>query len=74
MPKEPRVTAKEIVAVLEKCGFVFSRQSGSHMIYKNSYGKRVTIPYHRSKILHPKVLRSIMKDAEISLEQLLKLL
>jgi len=30
MPKEPRVTAKEIITVLEKCGFVFSRQSGSH--------------------------------------------
>jgi len=74
MPKEPRVTAKEIVAVLEKCGFVFSRQSGSHMIYKNNKGKRVTVPYHGSKILHPKILRSIMKDAELFLEQLLKLL
>ena len=74
MPKEPRVTAKEIIAVLEKCGFVFSRQSGSHIIYKNSGGKRVTIPYHANKIHHPKILHSIMKDAEISSEQLRELL
>lgn len=74
MPKEPRVTAKEIVAVLEKCGFVFSRQNGSHMIYKNDKGKRVTIPYHSNNILHPKILRSIMKDADLSLEKLIELL
>jgi predicted RNA binding protein YcfA (HicA-like mRNA interferase family) len=44
MPKElPRVTAKEIIAALEKVGFLLSRQSGSHKIYKNSKGKRVTI-------------------------------
>lgn len=74
MPKEPRVTAKEIITVLEKCGFVFSRQSGSHMIYKNDKGKRVTIPYHGSKTLHPKVLRSITKDADLSIDGLIELL
>jgi predicted RNA binding protein YcfA (HicA-like mRNA interferase family) len=38
MPKLPRVTAKQIIAVLEKKGFLLARQSGSHMIYKNSLG------------------------------------
>ena len=70
----PKVTAKEIIAALEKLGFVFSRQSGSHKIYKNSKKKRVTIPYHGSKILHPKVIKSIIKDANINIEQLKKLL
>jgi predicted RNA binding protein YcfA (HicA-like mRNA interferase family) len=71
MPKElPRVTAKEIITALEKVGFLLSRQSGSHKIYKNSKGKRVTVPYHSGKILHPKVLKNILKDAEISVEEL----
>ena len=51
----PKVTAKEIIAVLEKNGFVLVRQSGSHKIYRNNFGKRTTIPYHAGKILHPKV-------------------
>jgi predicted RNA binding protein YcfA (HicA-like mRNA interferase family) len=74
MPKLPRLTARQIVAVLEKIGFSLARQSGSHMIYKNSAGKRVTVPFHASKILHPKVLKSILRDAEISVERLNDLL
>lgn len=75
MPKElPRITAKEIIAVLERSGFVLSRQSGSHKIYKHLNGKRVTVPFHSNKILHPKVLKSILRDADISIEQLKKLL
>jgi predicted RNA binding protein YcfA (HicA-like mRNA interferase family) len=74
MPKLPRLTARQIVAVLEKLGFSLARQSGSHMIYKNAAGKRVTVPFHASKILHPKVLKSILRDADISPEKLLELL
>jgi predicted RNA binding protein YcfA (HicA-like mRNA interferase family) len=70
MPKLPRLTARQITAVLEKAGFSLARQSGSHMIYKNSAGKRVTVPFHASKILHPKVLKSILRDADISIEKL----
>jgi predicted RNA binding protein YcfA (HicA-like mRNA interferase family) len=74
MPKLPRVSARQIIAVLEKTGFSLARQSGSHMIYKNSEGKRVTVPFHASRILHPKVLKSILRDAEISIEKLNDLL
>ncbi len=56
MPKLPRLTARQIIAVLQKIGFFLTRQSGSHMIYKNAAGKRVTVPFHGSKVLHPKVL------------------
>jgi predicted RNA binding protein YcfA (HicA-like mRNA interferase family) len=38
MPKLPRLTAREICAVLEKLEFSVVRQSGSHMIYKNPEG------------------------------------
>jgi predicted RNA binding protein YcfA (HicA-like mRNA interferase family) len=74
MPKLPRLTAREIVAALEKIGFALARQSGSHMIYKNAAGKRVTVPFHGAKILHPKVLKSILRDAAITPEDLEKLL
>jgi predicted RNA binding protein YcfA (HicA-like mRNA interferase family) len=74
MPKLPRLTAREITVALERSGFSLARQSGSHMIYKNSIGKRVTIPFHGSKILHPKVLKTILRDAELSVEKLEDLL
>jgi hypothetical protein len=43
-------------------------------IYKNKQGKRVTVPYHAGKIVHPKVLRSILKDADLTTEMFEELL
>jgi predicted RNA binding protein YcfA (HicA-like mRNA interferase family) len=67
--KLPRVTANEMIKIVEKLGFRFSRQSGSHKIYKNKEGKRITIAYHSGKILHPKVVKSIMVEAGISVDE-----
>ena len=33
--KIPKITAVNVIKVLEKIGFVLVRQSGSHKIYKN---------------------------------------
>ncbi|MBA7671434.1 hypothetical protein ES703_79592 [subsurface metagenome] len=70
----PRVTADEVIRVIEKVGFTLARQSGSHRIYRSSAGKRITVPYHKGKILHPKVLASILKDANLSREEFKNLL
>ena len=67
--KLPRITAGEAIRALEKAGFFLARQSGSHKIYKNREGKRVTISYHSGKILHPKVLSSILKDADLTIDK-----
>jgi predicted RNA binding protein YcfA (HicA-like mRNA interferase family) len=72
--KLPRVTANEIIKIVEKLGFRFSRQSGSHKIYKNAEGKRVTIAYHSGKILHPKVVKSILADAGLSVDEFKKMM
>ena len=66
--KLPRITAGKVIKVLERAGFVLVRQSGSHKIYKNSEGRRVTVPYHSKKVLHQKVLKSILRDADLTVE------
>lgn len=66
----PRVSAKEVIAVLQRDGFLCTRQSGSHRIYKNRTGRRVTVPFHGRKILHPKVLKSICDDMGINIKEL----
>jgi len=72
--KLPRTTANKICKVLEGIGFFLSRQSGSHRIYRNSEGKRVTLPFHSGKTIHPKVLRNILKDAGLTPERFRELL
>jgi predicted RNA binding protein YcfA (HicA-like mRNA interferase family) len=44
------------------------------MIFKSAEGKRVTVPSHAAKILHPKVLKSILRDADLSVAKLEELL
>ncbi|MCR4408197.1 MAG: type II toxin-antitoxin system HicA family toxin [Anaerolineae bacterium] len=73
-PRLPRVTASQAIRVLEPLGFRLVRQSGSHKIYKNATGKRVTVPFHGGKILHPKVLKSILADADLTVEEFARLL
>ena len=72
--KLPRVTAAEAIKALEKAGFFLARQSGSHRIYKNQEGRRSTVPYHAGKILHPKVIRSILRDADLTIERFQELM
>ena len=72
--KLPRVTADEVIKALKRVGFSLVRQSGSHKIYRNAEGKRVTVPYHTGRILHPKVLKSILRDGEITAKRFKDLL
>ncbi len=65
MPKQPRLSAKDAIKLVEENGFVFSRQTGSHaQYYKN--GLRITIPIHGDNILHPKIVKNIFETIEKS--------
>jgi predicted RNA binding protein YcfA (HicA-like mRNA interferase family) len=72
--KLPRINAADAIRVLERAGFFLVRQSGSHKIYKNAAGKRTTVPFHSGKELHPKILKSILRDADMSVEKFLELM
>ncbi|MCC7572369.1 MAG: type II toxin-antitoxin system HicA family toxin [Candidatus Methanofastidiosum sp.] len=71
--KLPRVSPDKIIKALIKLGFSEVRQSGSHKIFKNESGIRITVPYHSGKTIHPKVLREILNSLEITIEDLKKL-
>jgi predicted RNA binding protein YcfA (HicA-like mRNA interferase family) len=73
-PKLPRLTATDAIRALERAGFTLSRQSGSHKIFKNPQGCRVTVPFHAGTILHPKILKTILRDADLTADQFLDLL
>jgi len=72
--KLPRVSYEKVIKVVEKLGFSLVRQSGSHKIYKNDEGIRITVPCHSGRTLHPKVLRNIIQDLGISVDEFIQLL
>jgi len=72
--KLPRISGKQAVEALLRAGFIVHRTRGSHYILKHpDSGRRVTIPYHRRE-LALKTLHSILKQADVSLEEFSKLL
>lgn len=75
MPKLPIVGAREVVKVLEKTGFTFSFQSGSHATFRNPFSnRRVTVPLHRGKTLKKGTLRAIIRQAGLTVGEFIKLI
>jgi predicted RNA binding protein YcfA (HicA-like mRNA interferase family) len=58
--KLPRLTAKGAEKILLDSGFTFLRQKGSHRIYGKAL-KRMVIPFHSGKILHPKIVKELFE-------------
>lgn len=56
----PKLNSKEAEKLLFEKGFVLDRQKGSHRIYKKE-NKRMVIPYHSGKILHPKIIKELFE-------------
>lgn len=73
MPKLPLVKPREVIQRLKKAGFSLDHVSGSHyVLYNEEKTLRVTVPYHSSP-LKRKTFASILKQANLSVEDFLKL-
>jgi predicted RNA binding protein YcfA (HicA-like mRNA interferase family) len=67
------LSGREVRAALERNGFVFRRQKGSHMILRRDEPyARVVVPDHKQ--VRPGTLRRIIADAGMSVERFLELL
>ena len=65
----PVVSGREVVKALEKIGFVFDRQRGSHMILRqeNPPHRRLTVPDHQD--VAKGTLRSIIRQAGLTVDE-----
>ncbi len=71
--KLPLMKAKEITKILEKLGFEFKRQKGSHMFFGHPDGRTTVIPNHPNEDLDRGLLNKIIKhDLQITREEFLK--
>lgn len=73
MGKPPVLKPREVVAILEKLGFVEVRQKGSHKQYRHSDGRCTTVPFHTGRDISPILLRQIVKDIGLTIEDFLKI-
>jgi predicted RNA binding protein YcfA (HicA-like mRNA interferase family) len=73
MTKLPRVSGRELVTILLKKNFVLKRQHGSHIVLRREQPfAQVVVPDHRE--LDRGTLRAILRQADISIEEISELL
>lgn len=75
MAKLPIVSGRKLLRAMLKAGFLVSRQTGSHaqLYHPDNADILVMIPIH-NKDLPKGTLRNILRQAEMSVEELNKLL
>jgi predicted RNA binding protein YcfA (HicA-like mRNA interferase family) len=74
MTRLPRLTGVEIVAALQRAGFEVVRIKGSHHRLRHPDGRVTVVPVHRGETLGPGLMASILRDVELTRDDLLALL
>ncbi|HOU12417.1 MAG TPA: type II toxin-antitoxin system HicA family toxin [Anaerolineae bacterium] len=74
MPPLPVIHSSTLIKALQKAGFQVTRQRGSHVRLCHPDGRIVTVPVHAGQDVGRGLLRKILRDAELSVEELLRLL
>ena len=73
MNKLPQVSGSDIVRALQKLGFTVRRQHGSHIIMRRDDPfAQTVVPNHKQ--IDRGTLRAILRQIEITAEELIKLL
>jgi len=62
------IDAKRMEKLLFLLGFKKTRQKGSHTLYKHPDGRITTVPHHKGRVLVRPLIREILKEIEITVD------
>ena len=74
MSRIPRITGSDLIAALAKAGFRVLRIKGSHHFLRHEDGRSTVVPVHTGEILGPGLLHKILRDCQVTADQLSELL
>lgn len=72
MSKLPLISGKRAIKAFSKIGYRLTRKRGSHFRLHHKDKRPLTIPDH--KILGKGLLRRLLRDSELTIEEFLELL
>jgi len=70
MTKLPVISGKKLLKTLKKNGFLAVRQKGSHVFVESKEGFGTAIPLHANEDLGKGILKSILSDLRLSIDDL----
>jgi predicted RNA binding protein YcfA (HicA-like mRNA interferase family) len=65
----PVLKPREVIARLERLGFVEVRQRGSHKQFRHADGRVTTVPMHAGRDISPTLLRQICRDIRLTVPE-----
>jgi predicted RNA binding protein YcfA (HicA-like mRNA interferase family) len=65
----PAATAKQVIAALERAGFVVTTVRGSHHRLRHPDGRATTVPFHAGRDIPKGTLRAIIGDCGLTVEE-----
>lgn len=74
MSKLPVVTGKQLIQALAEAGFIVSRVHGSPHFLRHDDERTTTVPVHGKEAIGPGLLSKILRDTELSRDELIRLL
>ena len=74
MTSFPSLTGKDLLLSLKKAGFTLVKVRGSHHFVQHIDGRSTVVPVHTGEAIGPGLVSKILRDCELSREQLKKLL
>jgi predicted RNA binding protein YcfA (HicA-like mRNA interferase family) len=60
------------MTILERLGFMEARQKGSHKQFRHPDGRGTTVACHPARDISPILLRQIVRDIGLTIEEFLK--
>jgi predicted RNA binding protein YcfA (HicA-like mRNA interferase family) len=70
MTRLPRITGRQLVRSLERFGFAVIRVRGSHTFLKHPDGRATVVPVHSGETIGPGLLKTILREIEVSADEL----
>jgi predicted RNA binding protein YcfA (HicA-like mRNA interferase family) len=70
MTQLPSVDGKALVAALKRAGFDVIRVKGSHHFIRHTDGRSTVVPVHSGEDIGPGLMAKILRDCELSRDQL----
>ncbi len=74
MTQTPSLTGRKLIRALRKIGFEVIRIKGSHHFLRHVDGRCTVIPVHRGETIGHGLLSKLLRDCEISKDDLIELL
>ena len=74
MARHPRLRGRELIAALKRAGFTVARMKGSHCFLKHSDGRATVVPVHAGETIGPGLYNKILRDVDLTNEELLRLI